>query len=191
MFQIFAEHQQTGLCVCICVCFYITSHKHNHLLPCEGGKYSMWSSFSHFWLEGSKLYILGPIHAGANIVSFDYEGRDADPDGSYMLICMLSEWFMQIMHIIPKGIPPQTARINCRKLAIKSVVLGAKGEGHWESKDIQFLESSRLWWWLLFALEGREIGVSSESCKSISPLKCFQQMLTHTVFTDSIKEIKC
>lgn len=40
------------------------------------------------------------------------------------------------MHIIPEGIPPQTARINCRKLAIKSVVLGAKGEGHWESKDI-------------------------------------------------------
>lgn len=51
---------------------------------------------------------------------------------------------MQIMHIIPKGIPPQTARINCRKLAIKSVVLGAKGEGHWESKDIQILETSRI-----------------------------------------------
>lgn len=51
---------------------------------------------------------------------------------------------MQIMHIIPKGIPPQTARINCRKLAIKSVVLGAKGEGHWESKDIQLLEPSRM-----------------------------------------------
>lgn len=53
---------------------------------------------------------------------------------------------MQIMHIIPRGIPPQTARINCRKLAIKSVVLGARGEGHWESKDISLLEPSKGWW---------------------------------------------
>lgn len=53
---------------------------------------------------------------------------------------------MQIMHIIPKGIPSQTARINRRKLAIKSAVLGAKGEGHWDSKDIRLrlLESSRI-----------------------------------------------
>lgn len=137
--------------VCVCdsklqavnttICYHVKREKH-----------SIWSSFSHCWLERIKLYILGPIHAGENIVSFDYEGRDADLDRSYMLICMLSEWFMQIMHIIPKGIPPQTARINCRKLAIKSVVLGAKGEGHWESKDIQLLESSRLWWWPLFSL---------------------------------------
>lgn len=63
---------------------------------------------------------------------------------------------MQIMHIIPKGIPPQTARINCRKLAIKSVVLGAKGEGHWESKDIQLLESSMKREWMRFSLDACE-----------------------------------
>ena len=122
----------------------------------EGENAQFGALLSHCWLERIKLFILGPIRAGENIVSFDYEGRDADLDSSYMLMCMLSEWFMQIMHIIPKGIPPQTARINCRKLAIKSVVLGAKGEGHWESKDIQLLESSRLWWWLLFSLDATE-----------------------------------
>lgn len=112
---------------------------------------------SHCWLERIKLYIPGSIHAGGNIVSFDYEGRDAALDRSYTLICMLSEWFMQIMHIIPKGIPPQTARINRRKLAIKSAVLGAKGEGHWDSKDIRLLESSRIWcWWMLFSLDDEE-----------------------------------
>lgn len=69
---------------------------------------------------------------------------------------------MQIMHIIPKGIPPQTARINCRKLAIKSVVLGAKGEGHWEGKDICLLEPSKLW-----QASGKCLGFVSKYCIEI------------------------
>lgn len=65
-------------------------------------------------------------------------------DRSYMLICILSEWFTKIMHNFPIGILPETARINCRKLAIKSVEQGTKGEGHWDSKDIGFIETSRI-----------------------------------------------
>lgn len=128
-----------------------------------------------------------PIHSGGKIVSFDYKVRDAALDRSYMLIYMLSEWFMQIMHIIPKGIPPQTARINCRKLAIKSVVLGAKGEGHWESKDIQLLEPSRMWWWrqkscfpqtwkdyVLFPLGQLEVSFSLKITRQI--MNCFHSL---------------
>lgn len=127
--------------------FGITKHTYRHKWIIIWKWNPILGCFSHWRLERIRPHVTAPIHAGGKIVSFDYKVRDAALDRSYMLIYMLSEWFMQIMHIIPKGIPPQTARINCRKLAIKSVVLGAKGEGHWESKDIQLLEPSRTWWW--------------------------------------------
>ena len=80
------------MCVCVCVRFSTASHKHNHLLPCGGGrKRSIWSSSFTLLIRKNQAFILGPIRAGENIVSFDYEGRDADLDSSYMLMCMLSE----------------------------------------------------------------------------------------------------
>ena len=180
------------VCVCVCVWFSTASHKHNHLLPCGGGrKRSIWSSsftllirknqafysrthshwwkHSQFWLWRQRCRPRQQLHADVHAIRMIYANYAYYSQRNSSSNCQ--DKLPEISHKI------------CRARSKRWRPLGK--QGHSASGIFQVMMVA------IFPGCHREIWFSSEYSQSIFPLKFFQQMLTHILFTASIKEIKC